>query len=236
MKKHHTLPLLIIGLMFGTLGGDLGGAHAQGVASDWPDTFDSRLEALALLQTLNSDLLSHDSATTTLGRWCALHKMAPYPHIIAVRTPADPRPPTADQRVELGVAPGEPVRYRHVELKCGSLVLSKADNWYVPARLSRPMNHQLETTDTPFGVIVRELNFHRHTLSARLLWTPLPEGWEMNSRDSAGTSGKLPVPEEVLQHRAVLSLPNGTPFSEVVETYTGNVLAFPAPRAPTANH
>jgi hypothetical protein len=34
----------------------------------------------------------------------------------------------------------------------------------------------------------------------------------------------------VLEHRAVLSTPDGAPFSEVVETYTGEVLAFPAPR------
>ncbi len=44
------------------------------------------------------------------------------------------------------------------------------------------------------------------------------------------------MPDEVLEHRAVLSLPNGTPFSEVVETYTGNVLAFPAPQAPPERH
>jgi hypothetical protein len=34
------------------------------------------------------------------------------------------------------------------------------------------------------------------------------------------------VPPGVLEHTAVLSLPDGTPFSEVVETYTNNVLAF----------
>jgi len=28
----------------------------------------------------------------------------------------------------------------------------------------------------------------------------------------------------------VLTLPDGTPFSVVVETYTGEVLAFPEPR------
>jgi hypothetical protein len=29
---------------------------------------------------------------------------------------------------------------------------------------------------------------------------------------------------------AVLTLPGGTPFSEVVESYTADVLAFPVPR------
>jgi hypothetical protein len=34
------------------------------------------------------------------------------------------------------------------------------------------------------------------------------------------------LPSHVLEHRAVLTLPDGMPFSEVVETYTGNVLAI----------
>jgi hypothetical protein len=34
------------------------------------------------------------------------------------------------------------------------------------------------------------------------------------------------VPSKVLEHRAVLVLPDGMPISEVVETYTGSVLAF----------
>jgi hypothetical protein len=37
-------------------------------------------------------------------------------------------------------------------------------------------------------------------------------------------------PHEVLEHRAMLTLPDGTPFSEGVETYTGEVLAFPEPQ------
>jgi hypothetical protein len=36
----------------------------------------------------------------------------------------------------------------------------------------------------------------------------------------------------VLEHQAVLVLPDGTPISEVVETYTEQVLAFPQPRTP----
>ena len=41
----------------------------------------------------------------------------------------------------------------------------------------------------------------------------------------------LQVPERVLEHRALLALPDGTPISEVIETYTGNVLAFPPPES-----
>ena len=109
-------------------------------------------------------------------------------------------------------------------------MLSEADNWYVPARLTPDMNHMLETTDTPFGKAVAALHFRRHTLSADLLWRPLPKGWEMGVAPPADSTGPLFAPEYVLEHRAVLMLPDGEPFSEVVETYTGEVLAFPPPK------
>jgi hypothetical protein len=222
----------LIGLVLGALWGTAAGADPPLAASDWPDTYTSRVEALALLQTLNAELLSQDSATLTLEHWCALHKMAPDPHIVAIPVRGEPKAATAEQRTALQVAATETVRYRHVQLVCGSLVLSEADNWYLPARLTPQMNHLLETTDQPFGAIVRELHFQRHTVSSRLLWMPLPPGWEMSPDRAPPGSGTLPVPAHVLEHIAVLSLPDGTPFSEVVETYTGNVLAFPAPQAP----
>ena len=43
-------------------------------------------------------------------------------------------------------------------------------------------------------------------------------------------NGALAIPAHVLEHRAVLSTPDGSPFSEVVETYTSEVLAFPPPK------
>jgi hypothetical protein len=208
--------------------------RAQGAAAArtaaWPDSFVARVEALALLQTLNADLLSHDSATATLERWCDAHRLAAPAHIVAERVAGVEQAPSAQQRRELAVAPNVAVRYRKVRLVCGTLVLSEADNWYVPARLTPTMNRLLDTTDTPFGRAVQGLHFQRHTLSAALLWSPLPQGWEMSASAPQAAAGELPIPLRLLQHRAVLSLPDGTPFSEVVETYTNNVLAFPLPR------
>ena len=196
----------------------------------WPGSFVGRVEALAVLQTLNADLLSHDSATATLEHWCAVHRLASPPRIVAARVAGADTPPSSEQRRELGVAPTEAVRYRRVRLLCGAMVLSEADNWYVPGRLTPEMNRLLDSTDTPFGKVVQALHFRRHTLSSRLLWLPLPEGWEMNAtKASDGAPPDLTIPPQVLEHRAVLILPDGTPLSEVVETYTGNVLAFPAP-------
>ena len=196
-------------------------------ASNWTGSFLGRVEALALLETLNADLLSHDSATLTLERWCGAHHLASPPRVAALRAPDIEKAPTAEQRRELGVAPEEVVRYRRVRLMCGSLVLSEADNWYVPGRLTAEMNRLLDTTDTPFGVAVRALHFKRHTLSSTLLWLPLPEGWETNAVGTRAMRADQPMPPKLLEHRAVLTMPDGTPFSEVVETYTSNVLAFP---------
>lgn len=195
----------------------------------WPDSFIGRLEALALIESLNADLLSHDSATLTLERWCADHKLADPPRIVAERVRDVVKPASAEVRAALDVKPDEKLGYRRVRLKCGDHVLSEADNWYVPSRLTPEMNHVLETTDTPFGKAVAALHFRRHTLSADLLWRPLPKDWEMGAAPAQGDKGSLAIPDQVLKHRALLSTPDGEPLSEVVESYTGEVLAFPPP-------
>jgi chorismate-pyruvate lyase len=201
-------------------------ARATSTQAPWPDTPTARLEAFVLLQTLNAELLSHDSATLTLERWCDAHHLASPAHIVAEQVQGADKPLPDDQRQVLAIGPGEPVRYRRVRLVCGSRVLSEADNWYVPGRLTPEMNHALETTNISFGRVVQPLHFRRRTLSATLLWRPLPDGWEMGGAWPSD-GGRLQIPTELLQHRAVLTLPDGTPFSAVVETYTREVLDFP---------
>src|SRR5258707_12853380 len=198
----------------------------------WQESFTARLEALALLETLNAELLSHDSATLTLDPWCAARRLASPAHIVAERVVGADQAPTDEQRQLLGVSATEPIGYRRVRLTCGDHVLSEADNWYVPARLTPDMNRLLDTTDTAFGRAVQVLDFRRRTLSAKFLWSPLPQDWEMGVPLPEPSGTTLTIPHEVLEHRAVLTLPDGTPFSEVVETYTDEVLAFPQPRRP----
>ena len=215
-------------------------AHAASAEPDarrapaWSNDFTARVEALAVLQTLNAELLSHDSATLTLDRWCDVHHLAQPAQptkIIAVRDKATTKEATADQRKALGVSATEPIRYRRVKLTCGARVLSEADNWYVPSRLTADMNHQLETTDIAFGRAVQPLHFQRRTLAARLLWSPMPDGWDMAGAAVPDAGDRtLQVPHELLQHQALLTLPDGTPFSMVIETYTEAVLAFPQPK------
>lgn len=43
-------------------------------------------------------------------------------------------------------------------------------------------------------------------------------------------TGSLALAPFLLEHRAVLKLRDGTPFSTLVESYTDKVLDFPVPR------
>lgn len=200
---------------------------AAPAAQAWPDTPLGRVEALAALQSLNVDLLAHDSATATLERWCASHRLAPQPKVLARRVRTEkPAPP--EVRAALAADEATPLRYRRVQLTCGERILSEADNWYRPDKLTAEMNRTLDESDTPFGRAVGALNFKRRTISSDLLFKPLPDGWDVALK-LPGDGGKLAVPPFVLQHRAVLSDASGTPFSVVVESYTDQVLGFEPP-------
>lgn len=199
----------------------------EALAQSWPDTPQSRTQAQAELQTLNAQLLSHPSATLTLERWCAAHHLAPQAKVIAKRVHGEDKPLPDGARQLLDIGPNEPVRYRRVALSCGGVVLSDADNWYVPARLTAEMNHQLDSSDVPFGKVVQPLHFRRQTLSAELLWSPLPDGWDSGAPVPPASDKPLVIPDHVLQHRAVLYTGDNKPFSLVVESYTSHVLVQP---------
>jgi len=209
-------------------------ASAQGQDDQpaWPDTFVARLEALALMQTLNAELLASRSATVSLEDWCRDHRLAAVPEIHADLMPATSHAPTAEQRQRLAVTQAETVRYRRVHLRCGARVLSDAENWYVPGRLTPDMNRLLESTDTPFGRAVAALDPYRRTFAVTMLWAPLGRGWEDGStRIPSAAAGALSMPDALFEHRAVLYSRDHVPFAEVREVYQRHLLAF-APRLP----
>ena len=193
---------------------------AAGQAQAFADSYAGRLEALTKAQRLNADLLSRPSATETLTLWCAAGHLADPPRVTAVRLPGVVRPAPPEVRALLGAGPKDVVRYRHVQLTCGDHVLSEADNWYLPARLTPQMNQVLDTSDTPFGAAVRALNFQRQTLETVMLLRLFPP----NDPSPTRAAARLMLPIDILQHEAVLTTPDGTPFSVVVETYTRELL------------
>jgi hypothetical protein len=157
---------------------------------------------------LEAELVAQPSASQVLQQWCAARRLADPPVLVAHRITGHDEPADAAVRALLRAAPGEPIRYRRVALACGRHVLSVADNWYRPGRLTAAMNAELDATDHPFGLVVRPLNFARERLEARVL------------APAAGGA----IPPDVIRQRALLVTPDGIPFSYVVETYSRAVL------------
>ncbi|MBI2687158.1 MAG: hypothetical protein HYX27_12645 [Acidobacteria bacterium] len=205
-------------------------ALAQEASPSWPNTYVSRLQALALLQTLNAEVLGSRSATLTLERWCREHQLTDEPIVIARVVKGVAKAPNVEQIQRLQVNGAEEVKYRRVQLRCGNRLLSEAENWYVPARLTAEMNRLLETTDTPFGRVVQDLEPYRQTFGVKILWSPLPNGWERNgARPAENGNDALSMPDALFEHRAVLYTRGHKPFAEVNEVYQRELLAFPAP-------
>ncbi|MCJ2086497.1 hypothetical protein MKK88_10915 [Methylobacterium sp. E-005] len=183
-------------------------SHPGRANAEAPATTDRPADPQALVSALRERILASDSATLALEGWCAEHRLAADPHLVAQRLPGPDKPLTAAQRARLAIGPDEPVRYRRVRLVCGTHVMSEADNWYVPARLTPEMNALLDETRTPFGRVVRALAPVRRTVAVR---APTPEA--------------EPRPDDPLfEVDAVLATGAGQPFCEVVETYLGTAL------------
>lgn len=181
-------------------------------------------------------MLTETSATATLERWCGTYGIGgtvpgTVAHVTAQRDPSVNRALAPADRERLDVGPDERIGYRHVRLVCGGQILSEADNWYVTDRLTPEMNHQLDTTDIPFGHVVQALKFSRTTVSSEMLWSPLPDDWTRQPGAQDPSGQMLAIPAALIRNRAVLRRQDGRPFSIVVETYQRGLLAFPPPPA-----
>lgn len=207
------------------------GAAQCAEAPAWPDNYHARLQVLALVQTINANILASTSATLTLEKWCGDHAMSPTPKVTAQLQRGVDKPASPAQRERLQVGADTPIKYRRVQLTCGGHLLSEADNWYVPERLSPAMNRLLEETDTPFGKAVLPLAPYRRTIGANLIWSPLPNQWENGQppTPSAAAGAKMNIPAALFEHNAVLYTADHLPFSEVRETYQRGLLEFTPP-------
>ncbi len=152
---------------------------------------------------LEAALAASHSATQLLTEKCAALKLASPPVIQAVRENDVGLKAAPDIRKLLAVTADARIGYRRVKLTCGAHVLSEADNWYVPGRLTAAMNQTLEATKIPFGTVVRPLNFQRKTL-------------KMEALDE---------PEHALRVTALLVTGEGAPFSLVIENYSRELVA-----------
>lgn len=177
-----------------------------------PEADSGRLRAYVLMQTLNAELLASRSATATLRDWCAQHRLAATPEIVAESLQGNV-PATSEQRGRLQVTPDEPIRYRRVRLRCGSRVMSEAENWYVPGRLTADMNRQLEGSQAPYGRVIESLEPYRRTFHMQVHW-PFPDGYQHRSS----------APAAMFEHGAIVYTSAHQPLAEVREIYQSTAL------------
>lgn len=184
------------------------------------------------IQTLSSILLTSRSATRTLEAWCGENKLATDPTITAIRDLSILKEPLPSQETleHLGATASE-VAYRQVRLCCKGIVMSQAENWYVPSRLTDEMNAQLTTTTIPFGKVVSPFRPFRIPLSAALLWKDLlPEQWHlMPPEELYQWSYEQPMPpydpnQNLFEHQALLVHDSSLPIAEVHEKYKMSLL------------
>jgi len=149
--------------------------------------------------SLEALLARHDSATLALEDWCRGQGIAD-PRVVAHVIPGTTVEPEG-LRQALGVSAQEVLRVRQVRLACGELTLSRASNWYVPARLTPEMNATLDSTTSPFGKVAAPLGFRRELI----------ESWR-------GGAPECPAGTRLFQ-RAMLRLPDGQPLARVAECY-----------------
>ena len=62
-----------------------------------------------------------------------------------------------------------------------------------------------------------------------MLWSPLPEGWEMGNPVHDANSRKQPlaIPDALFEHRAVVFGKDRKPIAEVHEVYQRQIVAAP---------
>lgn len=197
------------------------------------------LLVVALIEALNARILAGRSATAALQQWSTDHQLTRDPLIRARRLLGVTKPVSAEQRERLRIDAKEPVAYRRVELTCGDRVLCEADNWYVPSRLGATLNGILETTDEPFGRVVRHLGPKRENFSVEILWTPFSAESELEWQLGARPGKSLTIPWQLFRHRALMFRDRDHPLSEVTEVYTREILpsggllpASPDPASP----
>lgn len=186
-------------------------------------------QAEAIVATIEARILASSSATATLADWCRAQGLAADPTITAEWDNKVQVAPSPDQRARLGIGPDDPVAYRRVRLVCGSLVLSVAENWYVPGRLDPAMVQTLLTTNTPFGKVIEPLRPERRTIANERLWHPVPV-----VRDGVASTGAAPcevIPDALFRHQVLVLDGNGRPLAEVIETYQRDLIAFGVPWA-----
>jgi chorismate-pyruvate lyase len=120
----------------------------------------------ALLTTPPGVLALHEKLLASPSATAVLRDVFGDP--VEIRRLPEAAPPTDAQCARLGVASAADITHRRVVLVAAGLPASRADLWYVPARLWPGMAETLLTTTIPFGTVVAPMQPARDTTLARI--------------------------------------------------------------------
>lgn len=189
----------------------------------------ARLALYGTIQALSGQLLTSRSATLTLENWFKKSHSSTT-SIIAIQEVSAKKTPSEGTLERLGASVDQ-VSYRKVALCLGGVVLSTAENWYVPAHMTQSMNRELQTTTVPFGKVVSTLKPFRAPLDAEILQKDiLPADWYLRPQEDLlyWTSMQSPLTYEpdrdLFVHHALLFSEHGLSLAEVHETYKMRLL------------
>jgi chorismate-pyruvate lyase len=172
---------------------------------------------------LQNCLHSHPTATAALIAWCR-ERRPDDAEALTVAVLCDCAVDPADYDGPLRLATRETLQYRRVRLGWGDLVISEAENFYVPQRLPEDMRAALHHGAKPFGAVVAELSPQRTTL-ALLTQDDLAHGGAAAARCRAqlAVGGFAPAEAYALHLTAVMSA-SGVELAELREHYPRELL------------
>ncbi|WP_165820344.1 hypothetical protein [Microvirga sp. KLBC 81] len=182
----------------------------------------------ALIQDLSTRLIAGATATETLLAWCDEHGLSQGPISVECRQRQVLSAVPDDVRAALAPAADDTVHFRQVRIMRGPLSLARAENWFVPQRLTAHMTEALLTTDVPFGTVVAPLRPSRRTLTACV--RPLTAD-PSEDPPLLGASARQSQPAVILEHKTVLLSGTGTALALVTERFFSNLVSFAASKS-----
>jgi hypothetical protein len=169
-----------------------------------PDTQDLWRDLI----TLSAQVLSANSATRALEKWCQDRGIGTGTIRALVNRSATPQSLDDDSLDALGhPAVRSDIVFREVRLVTGDVELITAFNWYLPGNLTPEMRTQLQTTDTPFGCVVAPLSPRRRTFCERRQLPAHPFDFS----------------QPAFEHHALVARSDGVPLAVVHEHFLWNL-------------
>jgi len=163
-----------------------------------------------LMHALSERILRSDSATEELEQWCSERGIGDGRIVALCARHAAPEICDDESLEELypGDVRGQ-TKFRSVQLVTAGIVVVEALNWYFPDRLTLEMRETLETTNIPFGRVVKPLKPKRRTFLVRRC---APE-------QIYGTKAPTDPAAIAFEHRAVLYGEGDAPLAVVHERF-----------------